>query len=199
MPFNTLYSENFYCFINNINNLCKKNILKFQNISLVYLNDQKKINNNFIEIKKFCKKNKIKLYILNDFKIAFEHNLNGTVFTKKARLNYIINKSSLKKNFKLIAIIHNQKEYMQNKLLGYSEFFLSPLFKNEKYSENNFFGTNKFRLISLNWGKKIFALGGINLSNFSKIKLLNCSGIGFVKFINEIKIKKPTLLKRGWV
>ena len=88
---------------------------------------------------------------------------------------------------------------MKNKLLGCSEFFLSPLFKNEKYSENKLLGTNKFRLMSVKWKKKIYALGGINSSNLNKIKLLNCNGIAFLKFINEDKIKKPTLFLRGWV
>ena len=88
---------------------------------------------------------------------------------------------------------------MKNKLLGCSGFFLSPLFKNEKYSENKFLGTNKFRLMSLKWTKKVYALGGINSSNLNKIKLLNCNGIGFLKFINEDQIKKPTLFLRGWV
>jgi thiamine-phosphate pyrophosphorylase len=199
MAFNTLYSENFYLFTNSINNLSKKNILNFQNISLVYQDNQKKINHNFIKIKEFCNKNKIKLYILDNLKVAIQHHLNGIVLSGNKKINTLINKSFLKKNFKIIAKVHNQKEYMQNKLLGCSDFFLSPLFKNQKYSDNKFLGTNKFRLMSLQWTKNIYALGGINSSNLSKIKLLNCNGICFVNFINDPKIKKPTLFLRGRV
>jgi len=199
MAFNTLYSENFYLFTNSINNLSKKNILNFQNISLVYQDNQKKINHNFIKIKEFCNKNKIKLYSLDNLKVAIQHHLNGIVLSGNKKINTLINKSFLKKNFKIIAKVHNQKEYMQNKLLGCSDFFLTPLFKNQKYSDNKFLGTNKFRLMSLQWTKNIYALGRINSSNLSKIKLLNCNGICFVNFINDPKIKKPTLFLRGRV
>jgi len=199
MSFNTLYSEYFYLFTSNINSLSKKNILKFKNISLIYQENKNNTDyNNFIKIKKFCKKEKIKLYVFDNFKFAIKHNLNGIILSEKNKLNVLINKFLLKKNFKIIGKIHNQKEYAQKKLLGCSEFFLSPLFKNNKYSVNKLLGTNKFRLTSLAWKEKIYALGGLNYSNLNKIKLLKCNGIGFANFINDPKIKKPTLF-RGWV
>lgn len=199
MPFNTLYSDCFYLFTSDINCLSKKNILKFKNISLIYQEKKNEIHySNFIKIKKFCKKNRIKLYILDNFKLAIKHHLSGIILSKTNKVNFFINKFLLKKNFKIIGKIHNQREYIQKKLLGCSEFFLSPLFKNNKYSDNKLLGTHKFRLTSLLWKEKIYALGGLNYFNFNKIKLLKCQGVGFANFIHDPKIKKPTLF-RGWV
>ena len=54
--------ERYYCFIDDINNEIKINILKFRNISLIFRPKQKQLNSlNFIKIKNFCKKNNIKL------------------------------------------------------------------------------------------------------------------------------------------
>jgi thiamine-phosphate pyrophosphorylase len=103
MSFNTLYSEYFYLFTSNINSLSKKNILKFKNISLIYQENKNNADyNNFIKIKKFCKKEKIKLYVFDNFKFAIQHNLNGIILSEKNKLNVLINKFLLKKNFKII-------------------------------------------------------------------------------------------------
>ena len=68
---------------------------------------------------------------------------------------------------------------------------LSPLFYNEKYSENKILNILKFNNKKLNWKVDICALGGVNLRTIKKIKLLNIMSIGSRKFILNPKIKKP--------
>ena len=60
---------------------------------------------------------------------------------------------------------------------------LSPLFYNNKYSNNNILGTVKFRLISKAWKIDVCALGGINKTNINKVKLIKTKNIAFRSMI----------------
>jgi hypothetical protein len=51
----------------------------------------------------------------------------------------------------------------------------------------------RFNLISNYWREITFAMGGINSSNFKRIKETKAEGIGFNNFINNLEIKKPAL------
>jgi hypothetical protein len=67
---------------------------------------------------------------------------------------------------------------------------LSPLFYNEKYTNNKILNVLKFNNKKLSWGEEICALGGINSKNIKKINLLNITKVAFKKFILEVK-KNP--------
>jgi thiamine-phosphate pyrophosphorylase len=58
----------FFYFGNCLGN--KKNLLKFKNISYIYLWDSKSTKDQVLKIKDFCKKNKIKFYISNNINMA---------------------------------------------------------------------------------------------------------------------------------
>jgi hypothetical protein len=45
--------------------------------------------------------------------------------------------------------------------------------------------------MTLEWKKKLIALGGINESNLRKIFLTKSCGLGFVSLMENLKIKKP--------
>jgi 2-keto-3-deoxy-6-phosphogluconate aldolase len=55
---------------------------------------------------------------------------------------------------------------------------LSPIFYNNKYSQNQILNPIKFNLISLNWKTNLCALGGINKTNIRKINLTKAMSIG---------------------
>ena len=76
-------------------------------------------------------------------------------------------------------------EYYYKKMQNFNNLFLSPIFFNKKYSQNRIYGTNKFRLISLEWKINLGALCGINKSNIRKIKLTKVKFIGFSSLIKE--------------
>jgi thiamine monophosphate synthase len=193
MQLNKFYSENFYFFTSYINEQISKNVLKFKNIAIVYneitINDFK----NFLIIKKFCNYNNIKLYILDNIRLAYKFSLDGIVLSHNNKKVVLFNKLSCKKEFKIIGKVHNQAEYYFKTKQNCKNIILSPIFFNKKYTKNQLIGVIKFNLISNHWKEDIFAMGGINYSNFRRIKETKARGIGFNSFINNPEIKKPAL------
>jgi thiamine monophosphate synthase len=193
MQLNKFYSENFYFFTSHINQQISKNVLKFKNIAVIYnetsVNDLK----NFLIIKKFCKNNNIKLYILDNLKIAYRFNLDGIVLSHNNKRVIFLNKINYKKEFKIIGKVHNQREYYFKKRQNCKSIILSPIFSNKKYSDYKLLGVVKFNLISNYWTEITFAMGGINLSNIKRINETRAQGIGFNNLMNNPEIKKPAL------
>jgi thiamine monophosphate synthase len=193
MQLNKFYSENFYFFTRHINEQISKNVLKFKNIAIVYnetsVNDLK----NFLIIKKFCKYNNLKLYILDNLKVAYQFNLDGIVLSHTNKGLIFLNKITYKKEFKVIGKVHNQREYYFKIKQNCKNIILSPIFLNKKYNNNQLLGVVKFNLISKHWRENTFAMGGINSSNFKRIKETKAAGVGFNNFINNPEIKKPVL------
>jgi len=193
MNFNTSYSENFYFFTSKLTEENKKSIIKFKNISIIYENSEASINNKeLIKIIRFCKEKKIKIYSKDNIKKAYKLNFNGVYLSGKNKKISILNSSYNNKiNFKIIGGAHNQWEYFLKKRQGCKDIFFSSLFKNLKYSQNKILKICKFNLIANEWKCNLFALGGINSSNLKKVFMTKSKGIGFVSFINDLKIKKP--------
>jgi len=191
MQLNKFYSENFYFFTTHINEQMRKNVLKFQNIAVVYNKTSIYDPKNFLIIKKFCKYNNIKLYILDNLKIAYQFNLDGIVLSHNNKRVVFSNKISCKKEFKIIGKAHNQREYYFKKQQNCKNIILSPVFSNQKYNNNQLLGVVKFNLMSNYWNEGTFAMGGINLSNYRRINKTRAQGFGFNNLINNPKIKKP--------
>ena len=182
---------NNYVFLSQINNLIKKNILKFNNISIIIDIDHNNNKNleNEISIIQFAKKNKIPFFFKNNFQKCIKYKSDGIFIDA---INKCISKPMiLKKKFTIIGLAHNQLEYVQKVKQKCIIIMLSPLFYNEKYSVNEILGILKFNNKALNWKIKLCALGGINYENLKKIKLTRSEGIAFKNFINHPKIKKP--------
>jgi thiamine monophosphate synthase len=192
MHFNKFYSDIFYLFITNIDQQIFKNLIKFKGIVIVY-NQPYIVNlSQFIKIKTFCRKNNIKFFILDNYKLALKFKLDGLVLSHNNK-THLHNKLIYKKNFTLVGKTHNQNDYYVKFHQNCSKIILSPVFKNDKYSYNKLLKINKFNLISRYWRKEIYALGGINLQNFKHIKMTKSKGIGFSSSIFKTQIKKPVL------
>ena len=193
MNFNTSYSENFYFFTTKLTEENKKSIIKFKNISIIYENKEGLGNyQELIKIIKFCRKKKIKIYFKNDIKKAYKLNLNGVFLSSyNKKISILNNHCNKKNNFKIIGSAHTQREYFLKRIQGCVDIFFSPIFENKKYSPNKILKICKFNLIANEWKCNLFALGGINSSNLKKVFMTKSKGIGFVSFINELKIKKP--------
>ena len=198
MNFNKLYKEEFYLFLEEFNEKLVKNINKFSNLAIIY--NHKIINDyvNFLSLRNFCKKNKINLYILDNFEVFLKFKLSGIVLSNFNK-NYPFKIVNYKKNIKIIGKVHSQRDYYFKKNQKCTSVLLSPIFNNNKYSANQLLGVTKFNLISMHWKLKILALGGINLSNIKKINLTKSQGIGFRNLIYSPQIKKPVLFIKGRV
>ena len=176
-----------YVFLEQINNLIEKNILKFSNISIIIDIDH---NNNKnlekeISIIYFAKKNKIPFFLKNDFNDCLKSKSDGILIDSSNKR--IIKPILLKKKFVIIGIAHNQLEYLQKIRQGCTLVMLSPLFYNEKYTVNKILNVLKFNNKKINWNIDVCALGGINPKNIKKIKLLNITKVGFKRFLIEAK------------
>jgi thiamine-phosphate pyrophosphorylase len=157
---------------NNIDNQNKDTIIIYRNYT------SKKIDETqILEIKEYCKKKKLKLYLSNNIKLALKLKLDGgyiPAFNKSMRhLSY-----SLKKNFVLIGSAHNLQEIRIKEKQKVKKILLSSLFKRNK----NFLGINKFNLLSNLSNQKIVALGGISKKNKKKLHLLKINEFAGISY-----------------
>ena len=142
---------------------------------------------NLIQVKEICKKKGLKLFISNDLKLALKLDLDGLYlpsFNRKLKYKNI----ACKKKFKLIGSAHNIGEINNKKKQGCSEIFISPIFKTPKHK--NHLDTIKFNLLSANIKNKVVALGGINSSNFFKLKLTKSKGFASISWIKKNGLNK---------
>ena len=157
----------------------KKNIDKLKiNAGIIYRNYTKKLDKKLIlELKYYCKKKRLKFFISNNFKIAYQLKLDGVYIpsfnTNFRHLNY-----QLRHNFIIIGSAHNIKEIRIKELQKTDLIFLSSIFKKNK----NYLGINKFQNIKKLTKKKIIALGGVSKRNIKKLKILNCFGFAGISF-----------------
>lgn len=174
-------SLRYFYFGNNLDNIVKVNLLKHKYISYVF------IWNNDIQtafrIKKFCKRNNIKFYISNNINFAKNIKADGIHISRFDRKINYINKDK----FDIIGTSHNQLDYYFKKKQGCKSLFISPVFKTKKYSENKVLGIIKFNLLSKEWKKPIYALGGINKGNIIKLNCTKAVGIGGITYFETIK------------
>jgi thiamine-phosphate pyrophosphorylase len=174
-----------YIFIKNLDENIKKYIKKLNNVQIIFNNEH---FDNFslkecLQIKDFCTKNKIPLYIINNYKIALKIKANGIfISSQNKRIN--LNDLFLKK-FDIMGSAHNQLEYYFKKIQQCKTITLSPLFSNPKYTDNQILNILKFNIISLNWKLNICALGGINCKNFKKISCTRATSLAFRRAIKN--------------
>ena len=173
----------YYIFVSELNETIKKNILKISKPNLI-LNFKILDDSSLILAKniiKFCKKHHIPFYILNDVKVAKQLNAYGIYISadnKKISLSLF---NGIK--FELIGSAHNQLEYFIKKKQNCKTIMLSPIFYNDKYSQNQILNPIKFNLMSLNWKAEICALGGISDENIRKIKITKIRTVGIKSWI----------------
>ena len=173
-----------FCFIKDFDKKYIKRIPK--NIAVIYRNYKKKINKNEIfKIKNLCKKSNRKFFISNNIKIAIQLDLDGIYipsFNKELKINYF----TKKKNFIVLGSAHNILEIRQKERQNVNCIFLSPVFITKK--SNKYLGIQKFNNLTNYTSKKIICLGGMNISNLKKIKLLKTHGFASVSLFKK-KIK----------
>ena len=100
-----------YVFLEQINNLIEKNILKFNNISIIIDIDHN--NNKNLEeensIIQFAKKYKIPFFFKNNFQKCIKYKADGIFIDSKNKS--IIKPILLKKKFTIIGLAHNHLDY----------------------------------------------------------------------------------------
>ena len=183
----------FYFFTDTLDEIIIKNIKNFKKLSIIYKSESINHTNdtNVSAIRKFCKKNKIPFFISDNFKSAEKYKADGIFLSSSFKK--IGNIFLKKNNFKIIGSAHNQFEYFLKERQLCDVIMLSPLFYNKKYSQNKILNVCKFNLISMNWEKKICALGGINLNNIKKLNMTRSSAAAFISLMKNNNQKKSPL------
>ena len=171
-----------YCFIEKNQNQLVELLPK--DTTLIYRNYQNSPNiKNLINLKKICKKRKIKFFISNNIKLAIKLNLDGAYIPAFNR-SFLHNSFNLKKNFKLIGSAHNLNEIRIKEKQNVSSIFISSIFKNNK--SNKFLCIYKFLNLMKLTKKDIVSLGGINKNNIKKIKLLKINSIASISMFQKL-------------
>jgi thiamine monophosphate synthase len=173
----------YYIFVDELNETIKNNIVKIKK-SNVILNFEILEESSLILAKNiinFCKNHRVPFYILNDIKIAKQLSAHGIYISannKKISLSLF---NGIK--FKFIGSAHNQFEYFIKQKQNCKTIMLSPIFYNNKYSQNQILNPIKFNLMSLNWKTEVCALGGISDENIKKIKSTKVKSVGIKSWV----------------
>ena len=181
-----MYNINFYknyIFLEQLNSLNYK-FKNLKKINIIYY--QNPINFNLYEYNKiylWCKSKKVKLFIIDNYKLAIKYKASGIFITGKNRIQ--IFSKFFKNNFQIIGSAHNQIEYFFKIRQNCDLIMLSPIFNNAKYSPNKLLNIQKFNLISKNWIKNLCALGGINLDNVRRIQSTKVKNIAYNRAIKN--------------
>jgi thiamine-phosphate pyrophosphorylase len=185
---------NIFIFLDQYNNQIFKN--KNINLGIIYRNYSHRIRENeLIKIANACKKNRYKLFVANDIKLAFKVKADGIYIPAFNRIKKFSNLE--KKNIIILGSAHNQKEIKQKISQNCSAIFLSPLFYVKK--SKNFLGLHKFNFLSSANKINFFALGGISEKNIRKLKLLTVKGFGGITlFKKKPAFKRPVFIKNNF-
>ena len=151
-------------------------------INIIYRNYSNRFNKKeILQLVTFCKKQRRKVYISNNLKLALRFNFDGVyipAFNKT--LNY---KNIPKKNFEIIGSAHNIKEVINKEYQGCTKIFLSPIFKTKK--NKSYLGVTKFNIIKLVAKKDIISLGGINSGNIKRLRMFRVKGFAGISWIKK--------------
>jgi thiamine-phosphate pyrophosphorylase len=174
-----------YVFLEQINKLIEKNLLKFNNLKIIINidNNDKNSSDNEKNLIYFAKKNKIPFLFKNNVRKCFKFNADG-IFIESTNKE-IIKPSLFKKDFLIIGTAHNQLEYYFKKRQNCKIIALSPIFHNPKFSKNKTLGPIKFNLTTQIWNTDLCALGGVNETNIKKINITKASAIAFQRYATK--------------
>ena len=153
-------------------------------VHIIYRNYKNPINlKKLINLRNFCKKRGIKLYLSNNFKLALKLRLDGVYlpsFNKSTRYNCF----KFKKNFEVIGSAHNVMELNAKIRQQVKSFFIAPVFKKKK-NKLGIYGFLKLRNFT---NKKLIVLGGVTEEKMNMISFLNAEGFAGINYFQK---KRP--------
>ena len=186
------FKNKYFLIIENTKDIDLKNIKLINRYIIIYRNTNKIENiDNLIRFRRYCRSKKIDFYITNNEKLTSKLKADGlyiSAHNKNLRL------AKLKRsNFKMIGSAHNIKELNIKMLQGCSSVIFSRLFEVSSPFKKGFMGVIKFNLFRLSRKENLVPLGGINLSNLNKLKMVKSSSFAL---LSEIKKKPAKIFNR---
>ena len=177
-----IIKNKYFLIIESIKDINLKNIKIRNKFFIIYRNHKRNEHlNDLIKFRQSCKLKDIKLYIANNFRLAFTLNADGVYLSSYNKSLKFLNYKKF--NFGLIGSAHNFSEIIIKQKQRCNEVFLSPIFEVNK--SKKFLNVSKFNLITLNLKIDYIALGGINQKNYKKIKLLRSKGFASISWVKK--------------
>ena len=153
-------------------------------VHIIYRNYKNPLNLKIlINLRNFCKKKGIKLYLSNNFKLALKLQLDGVYlpsFNKSTRYNCF----KFKKNFEVIGSAHNVMELNTKIRQKVKSIFIAPVFK-KKINKLGIYGFLKLRNFT---DKKLIVLGGVTKEKINMVNFLNAEGFAAINYFQK---KRP--------
>jgi len=188
-----IFKRKYFLYIENTKDIELENIKNRNKFIIIYRNQRniEKID----ELKNFRKKCKCK-------NIAFlvANNLNLAILLKAdgfylSAYNKSFNAAYRKKNYLLVGSAHNIKDINLKEKQGCEYILFSRLFKVSYKPKMNYLGINRYNsyVINLKIATEIIPLGGININNLNKLKIVRSNGIAL---LSEIKKKPAKIISR---
>ena len=183
------FKNKYFLIIESTKDINLKNIKLINRYIIIYRNKGKNENiDDLIKFRRNCRSKKIDFFVSNDCKLLTLLKADGLYISAyNSDLRLIKLKQS---NYKIIGSAHNIKEVNIKILQGCSEIIFSRLFTVSYAFKKGHLGVVKFNLFRLSKKISLVPLGGINLSNLNKLKMVKSNSFAL---LSEIK-KKPTKL-----
>ena len=186
------FKNKYFLIIENIKDIDLRNIKLINKYIIIYRNKGKIENiDKLVRFRRRCKSKKIDFYVSNDEKLTSILRADGLYISAH---NSNLRLGKLKKaNYKIIGSAHNIKEINLKILQGCSTIIFSRLFKVSNPNKKGFLGIVKFNLFKLSRRENLVPLGGIKLSNLTKLKMVKSNSFAL---LSEIKKKPAKLFNR---
>jgi thiamine-phosphate pyrophosphorylase len=182
----------YFLIIESIKDIDLRNIKLINRYIIIYRNSGKIENiDKLVRFRRCCKSKKIDFYVSNNEKLTSDLRADGLYISAH---NTNLRLAKLKKsNYKIIGSAHNVKELNIKILQGCSSIIFSRLFKVSHPFKKSSLGVIKFNLFKLSRKENLVPLGGINLSNLTKLKMVKSNSFAL---LSEIKKKPAKLFNR---
>ena len=187
-----IYKKKYFLIIENINDINLSDIKRNNKFSIIYRNNKNITNiKDLLRFRKNCRLKFIRFFVANNLKLATKLKADGVYLSSK---NNDFKPLNIKKNnFCIIGSAHNFKEIYLKEKQNCKYIFLSKLFTVDYDKKSPTLGLIKFNKYNLCSRSKLIPLGGIKLSNLSKLKFINSEGFAI---LSELKKKPVKIINR---
>ena len=187
-----IFKKKYFLIIENINDINLSDIKRYNKFYIIYRNNKNITNiKDLLRFRKNCRLKFIRFFVANNLKLATKLKADGVYLSSK---NNDFKPLNIKKNnFYIIGSAHNFKEIYLKEKQNCKYIFLSKLFTVDYDKKSPTLGLIKFNKYNLCSRSKLIPLGGIKLSNLSKLKFINSEGFAI---LSELKKKPVKIINR---
>ena len=181
-----IFKKKYYLFLENTRSFNLDLVKTRYKLVIIYRNQDSK--ESIAQIKnyaKLCRRKGIKFFIANNTLMLTKVKADGLYISAHNKDLSLIRYKLF--SYEIIGSAHNQKEIVIKLKQGCQKILVSRLFQTSYVSKKGFLGITKFNTIAKRTPVEIIPLGGININNLSKLKMVKSNSIAFLSAIK----KKP--------